>query len=314
MSRSPVILVFSRSPDTLGAWLAEHACPGTLLTASSSDDAAAVIHEVEAVLAWRFPVELFASAPRLRWVQSMGAGVDDLVGAASLAPDVAITRIVGQFGGYVAEYVFAELLARVRRLKDVRAAQSQRRWNHFIAGTLEGQTLGVAGLGSIGMEIVRKGQAFDMRVYGLSRSMVRADEVDLHFTSESWIEFVRDLDVLVLTLPRTSDTEGVINAQVLGAMRPEAILVNVGRGSLVDEKALVEALRMQKISGAILDVFQREPLPQDSPFWELPGVIVTPHVAGPSTTQGVGTFFLSNVRRFVRGEVLAGLVDRSLGY
>jgi len=314
-ARPPVILVYSRrSAEGFRDWLATHGCPGTLLTASNPAEAAAVIGDVEAILAWRFPVELFASAPRLQWVQSLGAGVEDLVSAPSLAPQVALTRIVDQFGSYVAEYVFGELLARVRQIERVRLAQSQHRWNHFIAESLGGRTLGVAGLGSIGKEIVRKGRAFDMRVYGLSRSGLRSNIVDRHFTPGHWFEFVGDLDVLVLTLPQTAETDRILDAGTLAAMRSSALVVNVGRGVLVDEDALIDALRGKRLGGAILDVFQTEPLPEGSPLWDLPGVTVSPHIAGPSTIEGVGSSFLSNVKRFMRGEPLAGLVDRSLGY
>jgi glyoxylate/hydroxypyruvate reductase A len=312
LSRSPIILVYSRSPKIFDDWLTAHDCPGTVLTASRPDEAAAVIDRVEVILASRFPAELLARAPQLRWVQSLGAGVDELVG--SLAPDIVISLFVGQFGGYMAEYVFAELLASTRGLERVRAAQRERRWDHFVANTLQGQTLGVAGLGSIGTEIVRKGRAFDMRVYGLSRSGTAADRVDRHFTPDNWTDFVRDLDVLVLALPRTPATERVVDAKVLGAMRPEAVLINVGRGTLVDENALIQALRQKRLAGAILDVFQTEPLPAFSPLWDLPGVRVSPHLAGPSTAEGVGSFFLSNLHLYLRGESLAGIVDRSRGY
>jgi glyoxylate/hydroxypyruvate reductase len=315
MSRSPVILVYSRrSPDSFRDWLTAHGCPGTVLSASTPSEAAAVMAGVEIILASRVPEELFTAAPRLRWIQSLGAGVDDLLGASGLAPSVVVTRIVGQFGGFIAEYVFGELLARVRDFERVREAQSRHCWDHFVARSLAGHTLGIAGLGSIGREIVRKGRAFDMRVYGLSRSAAGAALVDRHFAPDGWLDFVRDLDLLVLTLPRTPATEAVVDAGVLAAMRPDAILVNVGRGNLVDEDALIQALRQRKLGGAILDVFSTEPLPEDSPFWDLPGVTVSPHIAGPSTAEGVGSFFLDNVHRFMRGEPLTGLVDRSLGY
>lgn len=260
-----------------------------------------------------FPFELLSRARRLRWIQSINAGVDDLL-AADLPESVLTTRITGQFGGQIAEYVFAELLARIRQLDQLRAAQRDRRWAHFVADTLNGKTLGVAGLGSIGREIVRKARAFDMRVHGLSRTGSSAHLVDRHYGPDGWEQFVAGLDALVLALPRTQGTEGVVGRPVLGAMRPHAVLVNIGRGSLVDEAALVDALREGRIGGAVLDVFQHEPLPAASPFWTLPGVVVTPHVAGPSTVEGVGRFFLDNLDRYLSGRPLAGVVDRTAGY
>ena len=295
-------------------WLTNHGCTGTVLAASSPEEAVETLPEAEILFGARFPTELFKDAPRLKWIQSINAGVEELVGDPAIPREVTITRIVGQFSGYIAEYVFAELLARARQIDRLRAAQRERHWEHFTAETLAGKTLGVAGLGSIGQEIVRKGRAFDMRVHGLSRTGAAAGIVDRHFASGEWFEFVSDLDVLVLTLPRTADTEGSVNERVLNAMRPDSVLVNVGRGALVDEDALVNALQRGRPAAAVLDVFREEPLPVESPLWSLPNVVVTPHVSGPSTVENVSTFFLENLNRYVRGEPLVGVVDREAGY
>lgn len=310
----PAILVYSRQPEAFAEWLRAHDCPGDVRVASSAQEALRVLDRTEVLLAWGFPRHLLTAAPRLRWVQSMGAGVDDLAQAPELPADVVLTRIVDQFGGYIAEYVFAELLARERRLGHARRLQAQRRWEHFTVGTLAGKTMGVAGLGSIGVEVVQRARAFRMRVHGLSRSGSRSPLVDRHFTPNEWPEFVRGLDVLVLTLPLTPETERAVNERVLAAMKPFAILVNVGRGRLVDEGALVAALRAGRIGGAVLDVFEREPLDGESPLWGMPNVVVTPHVSGPSTVAGVGQFFLENLQRYLRGEALIGTVDRARGY
>ncbi|MDQ2743009.1 MAG: D-2-hydroxyacid dehydrogenase [Chloroflexota bacterium] len=313
MTVGPHILVYSRHPEEFGSWLTEHGCPGTVTTATSPQEVAHVLNDIEIVLCARIPANLLSNAGKLRWIQSMNAGIEDLV-AADLPDGVIVTRAVDLFGGPIAEYVFAELLARVRELDRLQALQQKRTWEHFISGTLAGRTLGVAGLGSIGGEIVRKGRVFDMGVYGLSRSTTRANSVDRHFTPDRWSEFVRDLDVLVLTLPLTRETEGVVNSGVLASMRPDSILVNVGRGRVVNERDLVHALEESRIGGAILDVFEREPLPAESPLWSLPGVTVTPHISGPSTVEGVGELFLQNLRRYLDGRRLWGIVDRTLGY
>jgi len=315
MEGSPTVLVYSRhGAARFRDWLLQHGIAADLRAASSPEEAEAVIGEVDVILGWKIPPSLFSRATRLRWIQSMGAGVDDLMNATTLRPDVVVTRIVDQFGGPIAEYVFAELLARVRELDRLRRLQIERTWEHFVAGTLAGRRIGVAGLGSIGTEIVRKARAFDMCVSGLSRSPDRASLVDRHFGPNQWEEFVPDLDFLALTLPLTPSTRGVVNAQVLAAMRPDSVLVNVGRGALVDEDALIDALRLGRPSGAVLDVFVTEPLPPDSPLWSLPGVVVTPHVSGPSTDEGVGQFFLENLQRYAQGEPLLGVVNRDLGY
>lgn len=310
---APCTLIYSRQAAEFTSWLADHQLPGTIVTASSPDEAQQHLASTEVLLSWHFPDDLFIHAPRLRWVQSLGAGVEDLVGS-RLSRDVVVTRVVGQFGGPIAEYVFAELLARVRELDRLRAMQRRREWGHIMPGTLAGKTLGVAGLGSIGGEIVRKARAFDMRVYGLSRGGGHVGAVDRHFTPEAWELFVRDLDVLVLTLPLTPETDGVVNAAILAAMRQDAVLVNVGRGRLIVENDLIHALEGQRLGGAILDVFEHEPLPPEDPLWSLPGVTVTPHISGPSTVEGVGSLFLENMHRYLAGRDLLGVVDRSRGY
>lgn len=311
----PIILAYSRriAPE-LRAWLLAHDCPGTVLTASTAEEAGPLIGDAEILFGAGFPTELMASAAHLRWVQSINAGINELVAAEAIPDTVTLTRIVGQFGTPIAEYVFAECLAHVRELERTRTAQRERRWDHFVAGTLAGKTLGVAGLGSIGREIVRKGRAFDMQVYGLSRSGTAAGIVDRHFGPNDWLEFAAGVDVLVLTLPWTAETAGVIARSVLAAMRPDSLLVNVGRGALIDDEALIEAAREGRIGGAVLDVFQHEPLPADHPLWSTPNIIVTPHISGPSTVDGVSQFFLANLQRYLAGEPLLGVVDRVRGY
>ncbi|HEY8686447.1 MAG TPA: D-2-hydroxyacid dehydrogenase [Chloroflexota bacterium] len=314
MSR-PVILAYSRRiAFDLQAWLLAHDAPATVLAASTPEEARPLTGDVDILFGASFPIELFASAPHLHWIQSMNAGVEELVAAESIPPTVTVTRVIDQFGKPIAEYVFAECLAHVRDLDRTRTGQRERHWDHFIAGTLEGKTLGVAGLGSIGREIVRKGRAFDMTVFGSSRTGVAAGIVDRHFGPEDWLEFVADVDVLVLTLPRTTQTEGVISRSVLAAMRPDSMVINVGRGALIDEGALIDFVRSGRIGGAILDVFQQEPLPTDNPFWSTPNVTVTPHISGPSTVDGVCRFFLANLHRYLTGDPLLGVVDRARGY
>lgn len=313
MSEALSILVYARDPEPIAEAIRRRGVEAVVRTAHDADSARARIPEADVLFSWRLPPELYMLGRRLRWVQSMGAGVEDIM-AAPVPDGVHVTRIVDQFGVSIAEYVFAELLSRVRRLDDTRAWQRERKWHHFVAQSLAGRTVGVAGLGSTGREVVRKARAFDMKVTGLSRTGQHGGLVDRHFAPDAWLDFVRDLDVLVLTLPLTADTRSAVGADVLRAMRPESVLVNVGRGALVPEAALVEALRAGRPGGAILDVFEREPLPADSPLWSLPGVTVTPHVSGPSRMDDVAEFFVDNLGRLARGETLRGLVDRQVGY
>jgi len=313
LSARPTVLIYARGAADYQAILERFGTPARLLAASDPASAERLAPEADILFSWRFPRELYAKAPRLRWVQCMGAGVEDIV-AAELPRGVLVTRIVDQFGGMIAEYVFAELLARARRSDVLGAQQRERRWQHLVAGTLAGSCMGVAGLGSVGKEIVRKARAFDMRVYGMSRPDGALDLVDRAFEAGAWTDFVRDLDVLVLTLPLTAETEGSVGREVFRAMRPTATVVNVGRGKVVREAELIAALEAGEIGGAVLDVFEREPLPQESPLWSMPGVTVTPHVAGPSLDEDVARFFHENLERYLAARPLVGVVDRRQGY
>lgn len=288
----------------------------SICTASTPEQAKRALPETEVVLCWKFPTELLSlpAAGSIRWIQSMGAGVDDWLNVENFPDTTVLTRIVDQFGGPIAEYVFAHLLSFTLNLPRMRKAQTEQLWDPFVPDYLAGKTIGVAGLGSIGMEIVKKARAFDMKVYGLSQTGQKADAVDRHFQAPDWIRFVRELDYLVLTLPLTKETFRCVDREVLLAMKSSAIFVNVGRGKLVAQEELVDVMRSGHLLAAVLDVFEQEPLPQHHPFWTMPNVIVTPHLSGPSTPQDICRFFAANLKRYQEGQPLAGTVNRNLGY
>ncbi|WP_228467387.1 D-2-hydroxyacid dehydrogenase [Peribacillus sp. JNUCC41] len=270
----------------------------------------------EVILGWNFPTQLLYKpmASSVRWFQSMGAGVNDLIADKSIPKNITLTRIIDQFGAYISEYVFSFLLDIVKDGPRMKQSQMERRWDPFISDTLKGKTIGVAGLGSIGAELVRKARAFDMNVHGLSFSGKQATLVDLHFTPNQWGEFVKDLDYLVLTLPLTDSTYHILNKDHLLAMKSNAYLINVGRGALIDEGDLISVMRAGHLQGAVLDVFETEPLPKEHVFWSMPNVFVTSHLSGPSTNNEVSNFFIENLRRFLSEQPLKGLVDRNRGY
>ena len=276
--------------------------------------ARAFAREMDVLFAWTFPRDLLAGAERLRWIQSTGAGVDHILAGGPLPPGVTVTRMVDVFGPAMAEYVLGYLFAATLGVKRALAQQRERRWEPYSAPLLRGRTAVVVGLGSIGREVCRTLGAAGLRVIGVSwggRAVPEAEEV---LPVARLDEALPRAHFLILVVPLTEQSRGLIDARRLPLLPDRACLVNVGRGALVREAELVDALREGRLGGAVLDVFEREPLPTDSPLWELENVFVTPHVSGPDDVQVNAEHFLANYRRFKAGQPLEGVVDLGRGY
>jgi glyoxylate/hydroxypyruvate reductase len=288
----------------------------SVVAAASPEEAERYLPKTEVILGWKFPTHILHKpiASTVRWFQSTGAGVDDLAADKLLPQDLLLTRIVDQFGSFISEYVFAYLLYIAKDIPRMTKSQKNQLWDSFISESLTGKIIGVAGLGSIGAEIVRKARAFDMKVYGLSYSGKQAHIVDQHFLPNRWADFVKGLDYLVLTLPLTEKSRYILNKDLLLHMKAEACLVNVGRGALIHESDLITVMQNGHLRAAVLDVFETEPLPQEHDFYTLKNVFVTSHLSGPSTIDGVTQFFVENLKRYINQQPLYGVVDRNLGY
>ncbi len=282
-------------------------------TAATPAEALPFVEEMDVLYTWGFPSELLPNARRLRWVQVMGAGVDAFLDA-PFPPRVILTRVEGVFGPWMAEYTFGWLLSIGQLTETFRAAQRAHRWEPVNPVLLRGKTLAVVGLGSIGRTIARVGRAFDMTVIGMNRSGRPVPGVERVYRRAGVRDMLRASDYVVLVVPLTPETRGLLGDAELRAMRPGAWLVNIGRGALVQEDALVRALRERWIAGAVLDVFVEEPLPPEHPFWELPNVVVTPHVSGPNDPAEIAPVFNDNLQRFLHGRPLRGRVDIGRGY
>lgn len=254
-----------------------------------------------------------ARMPAVRWVQSTWAGVEPLLDPA-LRRDYTLTNARGVFGGLMSEYVFAYLLARERHLFEKRAAQHEGRWDPSPPGTLRGRTIGLLGVGSIGAALARTAKHFGMRVHGYTRASESCGHVDRYFHGDDRLAFARDLDYLVTVAPNTAATRRLVDADMIGALPARAVLVNPGRGSIVDEAALTAALESNRIAGAVLDVFETEPLPAGHVFWTLPNVIITAHTAALSFPEDIAPVFIDNYRRFAAGQPLHYVVDFEAGY
>lgn len=287
--------------------------PVQMTVCRSPDDAVEKIAGADIVFGVHLPPQAYASARRLKWIQSMWAGVEGLLRSPVPEP-VIITKPFGVFGKFISHYVFGNLLAWKIKYGDGLAAQAQCKWTPYRIELLQGRRMGIAGFGDIGADIARIARAFEMEVWGLARETREHELAHRIFSVAGIKEFVSGVDVLVLILPSTPATCGMFNLEILSLLKPDALIINVGRGALIDDDALVQLLEEKKVAGAILDVFREEPLPARHPYWSLPNCIVTPHVGGPSLPEDITRCFLENFGRYQRGEPLLGLVDRRRGY
>lgn len=282
--------------------------------AATPSEAAQAVGEAEILYAWKFPPQLYAKAQRLKWLQAMGAGVDWAI-VPELPPGVILTRAPGVFGPWMAEYVIGWCSWVTQRVETYREAQRQRRWlDHVLPDRLLGKTLAIVGLGDIGRDIARAALAFGMRVLGVSRRGRLVREAERVYPVGQMARALRQADFVVVLLPLTPETHGIIGADAFAAMKPTAWLVNIARGAVVNEAALLEALEQRRIAGAILDVFATEPLPPHHPLWRMDNVVITPHIAGPSTPEEIAPVFNDNLARYLAGRPLRHVVDRKRGY
>ncbi len=256
-------------------------------------------------------------ASRARWIHSMWTGVEGILSPEMLAHPAQLTNGRGVFRWPLADWVAAVMLHFAFDLGRVIRQQQAGVWEQFVAGRLEGKTLGIIGYGSIGSAAAARAKGFDMRIAALRRKASADDGiVDQSYTSAQLNDLIAASDYLLLVLPLTPETRGMLGAAEIAAMKPGAVLINVGRGPVVDEPALIQALQSGKIRGAALDVFSVEPLPAGHPFYGMSNVLVSPHTAdrvegfmGPAMNA-----FLENLERFLDVEPLENVVDKHAGY
>ena len=279
-----------------------------------------LLARAEVMIALHAPENLPSYAPKLRWIQSLAAGVEQFARAGVPRDRVMLTNASGVSAPSMAEWVLGRLLQVWKRFREADAHQEQHEFVRTYGRTLAGSTVGIVGLGSIGREVSLRLHPLGVRVLGQRRSHRPGDPVehaDAMFGLDQLHEMLAQCDAVVVSAPATPATRHLIDAKALAAMRPDAVLVNVARGSLVDEEALVVALRTGGIAAAVLDVFDEEPLPAESPFWDLPNVYVSAHssVSVDRYMEDVFDLFEDNLRRYVAGEPLRNRVDMdALGF
>ena len=256
--------------------------------------------------------EFLVDGANVSWVQSTWAGITPLLELGRR--DYILTGVKDTFGPQISEYVFAYLLAREVKLLERLGRQAHKHWWQEPSDTLEGKTLGVMGCGSIGQHVAQTGRHFGMKTVGLSRSGGGVDGFETVYALEAISHFLALPDYLVCALPETPETKGLLGQNEFTLMKRGCYLVNVGRGSLVDEKALIGALEEGRLAGASLDVFCEEPLPEGDALWHAENALVTAHIAARSRPADIAAIFLANFECFRRGTTMNYLIDFDRGY
>ncbi len=260
-------------------------------------------------------------APRLKWLQATSAGIGQLVKRIGLLDsDIVFTTASGVHSTALAEFCLMAMLIFVKQTFRLAQEKTDRHWARYCSTQLAGQTLAVIGLGRVGTKVAQLGKGVGMRVIGTKRTIEGVDpaalSVDALYPPEALHEVLAMADFIVLITPHTNATEHLIGIPELKTMKPSAVLINIARGVIVDEPALIEALRSGQIAGAALDVFATEPLPSDSPLWELPNVLISPHSASTADNENakLTELFIDNLKRYVRGEPLRNVLNHESLY
>lgn len=317
-----IVLVPADMYDDLAASARSVAPVAELRPYREEDESPVGLDEAEGVLrgvAGKRFSDLTTRGPRVRWLHTVSAGVDHVLTPAVRAkPGLTVTDSGPAFEIAISEFVLAWMLLVARRLPDLMAHQKAHRWQPVEQQELWGQTVGIVGLGPIGRGVAVRAKACGMRTLGLRRHDTPAPSVDEVLTGETGLARLLDeSDYVVLAAALTSETRALLGPAQLARMKPTAWLINIARGGLVDEPALIDTLRSGRIAGACLDVFAHEPLPADSPLWDLPNVYIAPHNSPgwvPGLRQRQKAIFLDNLHRFTQGESLEGVVDIEKGY
>jgi len=276
----------------------------SILAVAKEEEIGDFIESTDILFTSEISDELIGKASKLKWIQAKTTGVGALVRLPSLRKEIFLTSTRGIHGPQMSEMAILLMLALNRNLPQIIRNQDQRIWKRWPGKLLYRKKVGILGVGTIGEEIAQKCKGFGMTVFGIDTVKRKVDAVDSFHGPEELYRIIPEIDYLIVVAPLTPQTQGMIGTQALSSMKPTAFLINMGRGEIVDEEALIQALKTGKIGGAALDTFSTEPLPKDHPLWGMENVILTPHVGGMSDiyVEQVLPLFEENLRRFLRGE------------
>ncbi len=285
---------------------------------ASGEEALSIVPKVE-VVCGGIGQEMFLKAEKLRWVQSWGAGVDEMLFPEMVASEVVLTSAKGTVGVHLAEHAMALLLGLTRGInRAVRKPSWDQRFPiRSLSWELLDRTMGIVGLGGTGRELATRAGAFGMRIVAVDPEEVEVPpEVEICWKMGRFNDLLAESDVVAVCAPLTKETQGLFDSDAFSRMLPHALLINVTRGKIVDEQALMKALTTGQIGGAGLDVLPEEPLPEDHPLWKMENVLITPHTAGgsPNRNDRLVDLFCENLKRFLAGKELLSPIDKEKGY
>jgi glyoxylate/hydroxypyruvate reductase A len=312
------VLIYYHIPeyvDRYERWLKEARPDLQLLACKNREEIEQAIVQADILFSGHtFPVELISKANNLKWIQSMAAGVENYARSGLVPSHVLFTKIKGVFGPIMSEYVVGYILAITQNMRKTFTNKGEKNWEPFVTDSIRRKIIGVMGLGSVGAYIAYQVHLMGSTVIALEEQEKRLPYISQEYALTEIEEFLNEADFVVVTIPLTNATEGILGEKEFAMMKKTAYLINVSRGPLVQEEALLNALKRGTIAGAVLDVFREEPLPPSHPFWDLDNVIITPHISGPGIPEEVVKTFLRNLKRFEQGKRLEGVVDREREY
>lgn len=314
-------IVTSYDFSTENLSLAHAAAPkARFVAATTVEDTMREIEDADAYFGFGLNPEMIGRASKLRWIQLSSVGVESVLCPELLNSDIVLTNMRGATAINISEHVMSLILAFTRTLHTSMRNQSNKFWEDFRnlpVLEISGETLGIIGLGSIGLQLAKRAHAFDMRILAVDPTQTeKPDYVESLWEMDRLHDMLAQSDFAAICCPLTRQTKGMMGEPEFRAMKSTAILVSIGRGQITDQAVLVDALQTKEIAGAGLDVTDPEPLPQDSPLWEMDNVIITPHHAGasPKSWARIFNLFCENLRCFVAGDTLTNIVDQTRGY
>lgn len=273
------------------------------------------VMDAEILLTWEPHPHVLKAMPNLKWIHSTGAGVDGILKVAHcFSPHVLLTRTGGMTGATVAQYVVTFILVTHYNIPSMLTNQKQHQWCYFKVPLVAGLRCTILGMGEVGQEIARRCIELGLHVVGVSRSGNLIPAIETVISVSELNRVLPETDILVIAVPLTSETQSLIDKGHLNLLPPSSVLINVSRGSVVVEQDLIDVLQQGKLKAAVLDVFNCEPLPLNSPLWDTQNVIITPHLAGTFTAEFSATAFLKNLERYRLSESMNHTVDYTRGY